>query len=374
MKIVFSNSKEASKYAKAFQMTEEPFDAEDVNNGIYLGKTLIYKIPFLLNFDKLVNPHISILGMTGSGKTYLLKSLITRQVLLNQYNVLLIDWNAEYTELISFLSGRTYKINSVLDLPAFETLTHDVTSIDLSGLINETDRLTIAKWILEKLLDFMHSLTPDKKTNCIIVIDEAWKLLNSDNKLGKLFREGRKYGFCIITATQLVKDVNNEVLANAACNFVFRLQGQENFDVLVSSGVIDQTVVNILQNLKRGSCFVGLSLKHTSAQRRFIINKIDGFAFDEYSIIDGEMITKISINKLNGLVSGLGLNNETKIQVLRFFEENERRVDLNSLIKLLINIGLKRQQIISFSRSVGIGDVAISMAYESIKGVSIVAR
>ena len=42
--------------------------AESNKVGVYLGNTWIYRTPFYLDTTKLVNPHIIVLGMSGSGK------------------------------------------------------------------------------------------------------------------------------------------------------------------------------------------------------------------------------------------------------------------------------------------------------------------
>ena len=46
-------------------------------DGIYLGKPA-FSNPVFWDFRKLINPHISIVGITGSGKSYLVKSFLTR--------------------------------------------------------------------------------------------------------------------------------------------------------------------------------------------------------------------------------------------------------------------------------------------------------
>src|SRR5271157_1605974 len=74
-------------------------------SGIYLGRTMVYHSPFFLNASKLLNPHIAVLGMSGAGKTYFLKSLIVRSMLCCNTNVLVLDWNGEYDSTIAFLGG-----------------------------------------------------------------------------------------------------------------------------------------------------------------------------------------------------------------------------------------------------------------------------
>lgn len=112
-----SNSKMVASNVCCFKMSEPELTK---TSGVYLGKTATYKIPILLDLDDLLNPHIAIVGMTGSGKTYLMKSLIARSRLQKHYNLVIIDWNSEYTEITKFLGGTVLDLGSTADLNLFD--------------------------------------------------------------------------------------------------------------------------------------------------------------------------------------------------------------------------------------------------------------
>ena len=52
--------------------TEEPGTSEIIraaSNGIFIGNSGKMNVPIFLDFNSLFNPHVFIVGMTGSGKT-----------------------------------------------------------------------------------------------------------------------------------------------------------------------------------------------------------------------------------------------------------------------------------------------------------------
>ena len=356
-------SREAAAYCRVIGMSEDAC-AESAEQGVYIGKTRIYKIPFVLDLDMLVNPHISVAGMTGSGKTYLLKSLVVRHRLLRQYNVFLIDWNGEYKDVVPFLNGSIHRMKCGSNGMDADSLLHGVNCLDLSGM-NDNARVEYARAALDAVLEYMHSLSPGRKADSMIVVDEAWKLLAGYSGLAGLFREARKYGFCMVTATQLVNDVDNAILSNSACNFIFRLQGTENTGALASSGLADSRLAEMVRGLKRGSCLVSLSLRSSGFQKRFIIDRVDGVPLDDYSIRCDGMVVRVQQRKLDCAMEELGLPAEERARLLRFFEENGRRVGLPALVKALGRAKLARPHIVFFLRRIGIGDIAISAALES---------
>ncbi len=119
---IHSNSKSVSKILYMGSMSEPLTDPE---TGIYFGKTRIYKLPFFIDVNALINPHFTVIGMSGSGKSYALKAIIARGVLQNRSNVLVLDWNNEYKELMQFLSGRVLSLGTDFMINIFDLYAHD---------------------------------------------------------------------------------------------------------------------------------------------------------------------------------------------------------------------------------------------------------
>ncbi len=353
-------------------MTEPVFGEDSLATGIYIGNTHMYNLPFFLDSAKLVNPHISILGMTGSGKTYLIKSIITRSGFLKERAILILDWNAEYNDVVQFLYGKVNKISSLEDLPDVECLLSGVNSIDLSSIQIDSERISIAQELLNRIHSFVLSLQPSNMVSKVVVVDEAWKLQNLEQNLGRLFREGRKFGVMVIAATQLVNDVNNEVLANAACSFVFRMKGSENLDSLVTSGLVAYEDLDRIQSLGRGSCMVSLVYRNINSPKRFPIKLVSGVSFSIYAIRCGSMVVSLTLRKMSSMMEKLHLDNEKRMQIIKALESNRRGFDLAYLVDLLFKIGLGRADTITLLRSFGIKDSSVALAIESLKGVELV--
>ncbi len=362
---MLSNSEAASR-SVSFVYDREPKS----RNGIYIGKTQIYKRPFFLDTGALLNPHLTAIGMTGSGKTYFLKSYIIRNRLICDSSVFIIDWNGEYDETIEFLGGKTLRITDSAPEIDLRPFLDGVSSISLARLSDDATRKKAACTIMELLIEAMHSMPISNKLNRIVLLDEAWKMLGENKSLGRLFREGRKYGFNVVVATQLVKDVNNEMLANSGSVFIFRLQSDDDCAVLADTGIATSEQKNRLTDLAIGNCLVHLAQKDERDAGAFFVKKIDGFRTAVYTIRSGSMqFIKISSEEFQKVADRF-LPIEVRAGVSNYVEANDRNVDLAGLSRFLIKCGVKRPDVVVYLRSLGIGDAEIAKAYE----VAIAAR
>jgi DNA helicase HerA-like ATPase len=66
------------------------------SDGIYIGKTRYLSTPVFWNPRKVINPHISIVGITGSGKSYLVKTFLSRASIIWNSNAIILDWVGEF--------------------------------------------------------------------------------------------------------------------------------------------------------------------------------------------------------------------------------------------------------------------------------------
>ncbi|MEM2567223.1 MAG: ATP-binding protein [Candidatus Bathyarchaeia archaeon] len=83
---------------------------EKISKGVYLGRVSVRNIPFFWNPDPstgMKNPHIVVLGVTGSGKSCTMKTIITMAwCLLDLEGILIIDFKGEYSSLVENLGGK----------------------------------------------------------------------------------------------------------------------------------------------------------------------------------------------------------------------------------------------------------------------------
>ena len=91
--------------------TEEPNALEimaSANNGIFIGNSGRMNVPIFLDFGSLFNPHVFIVGMTGSGKTFLMKSLLMRLNFILDSKVIIIDFTGEYQEIANLIGAELH--------------------------------------------------------------------------------------------------------------------------------------------------------------------------------------------------------------------------------------------------------------------------
>ena len=372
-----SNSSTCSKLTPIGAPTEQ-FNS----SGIYIGKSSIYSMPISINLDLLVNPHIAVLGMSGSGKTYFLKSVIMRSMLYDGHGVFILDWNGEYQELVTYLGGKSITFNETVDQkiqldcilkePECATLLHEreIVCANLAHIQNNEMKALLSTSLLSKIIHDMNKTGITNKIKYLLVIDEAWKLL-SGAELHTLFREGRKYGHSVIIATQLAKDIVNEIISNAACVVVFRMQNNDDFSMLQSSGVITAYDIQKIINLERGSCIVTQKLKeHSGAQKQITISKISGFDYAVY-ILRGNMEFKIMADLFKRNTEKLDTSAENILKIIGYMEHSGRQADLSRFILLLSDMGITRYEIIRYLRSLKISDIAIAEAYLESQNISL---
>lgn len=83
---------------------------KDPTRSVYVGKTKIHSIPFYWDCRPLANPHIAILGLTGTGKSYTVKAFLTRASMVWDSNSIIIDWANEYPEWVQQANGKVIRL------------------------------------------------------------------------------------------------------------------------------------------------------------------------------------------------------------------------------------------------------------------------
>ncbi|HVC58225.1 MAG TPA: ATP-binding protein [Candidatus Acidoferrales bacterium] len=453
-----SSASNASRAIYLSYMSEPPPTSYE---GVYLGKSMIYKNPVFLDASVLANPHIAAIGTSGSGKTYLIKSIIAKRVMHENYSVFVIDWNGEYTDLIHLLDGKVIalgrgatinlyqmlwqsdkrsmgnateivrsaakldkpeedeytrtvvalrqemgverltlrhiirhidshngplnqnlstKLRPLLDNPIFsESTSFDpasvlsgVISIDLSSLKSDTQRDFVSQSLLHLIANLMHSMRLDPTSRRMLVVDEAWRMFPNRADIGALFREGRKYGLGVVVASQMVGDINNEVLANCATIFVFRLHSGSDCALLAEMGAVTEEERQKLSGLNVGSCLVIMGHSNQSIQQpRFFIEKVDGVDLKIVSIRGVKMGIELSSRRFFKVTEeqfGVGAT-LTKLHILA--EENEGKLDAWSIITTLIGLGFNRADIVPYLKELGLPDIEIIWAFEASKNLHI---
>lgn len=75
-------------------------------NGVFIGIDSSTESPIFLNRYRLPSSHQLVLGMTGFGKSYLVKLMLYREKIVNDTDVIIIDPMGEYGKINNFTMGK----------------------------------------------------------------------------------------------------------------------------------------------------------------------------------------------------------------------------------------------------------------------------
>src|SRR4030095_9034397 len=114
----------------------------DPTNSIYIGRTKIFNVPYYWTYEHVANPHIAVVGISGSGKSYFIKTFLLRSAFTWNSNALIIDWAGEYKDWVKQTGGKVISLGkgSFLNL------------LDLGGM-KPYDRIKQVMRTLELLTD-----------------------------------------------------------------------------------------------------------------------------------------------------------------------------------------------------------------------------
>ncbi len=116
--------------------------------------------------------------------------------------------------------------------------TPGLVAIDLSALPDERFRALAALFILQTLkeIDEGEGWSETKGLKTIVVLDEAWKVASDDRSDAiTIVREGRKYQFGLIVASQNPTDVNEAIFSNVGTTFILRIKFEKFMNYLQGS-------------------------------------------------------------------------------------------------------------------------------------------
>ncbi|MCX8166465.1 MAG: ATP-binding protein [Candidatus Micrarchaeota archaeon] len=468
---------------------EPPADylMHDIADSIYIGRTRIFNIPFHWHHKYLTNPHICVVGITGAGKSYFVKTFLVRTSLVWGTNAIIIDWAGEYKDWVASTNGKIVSLGSgnyinLLDLggmtpnvrikqiirslelltdignypeqkrltelaiekaylengfklsetkqvdqlgrplkvptlkdvvrileeklakgdyefPAelenaiyrlkqftkegqdyfarqstldLENLTKSgLVDIDLSKLPDEVFRALSALTILQFLKEKMRQegWAKEKGVKLYIVLDEAWKIAKEENSDAVMIvREGRKYQFGLIVASQNPTDISEAIFSNVGTTFILKIKFEKYLDYLQGTLNFSDFIKEEIRNLGVGQAAVNLAWTVSSDfSQTFIIDHIEGeeprkeYFIDLGSVLGDDMAQTLAIRKddLRKRLKLYGVN-ETQIEeVNSTFDKGNRHMDIVNFVVLLDKFGISRSNITSLLKDLGLDDSTI---------------
>ncbi len=488
------NNRELSRRNILVHPPEPPLSVtfRDPSDSIYIGRTKILRAPFYWTYQDTPNPHIAIVGISGSGKSYFIKTFLLRASYVWNTNALIIDWAGEYKPWVSQTSGKVISLGkgsylNLLDLGGMkpydrikqimrtlelltdigqypeqrrlteqaieksyvknkfrmdsleqkdelgkqlmpptlkdvvkllkeqdslgtyefpaemenaiyrleqytksgedyfaqqstvsldELSTSGLVDLDLSGLPDETFRALAALTLLQFMKEKMRASGAQKAKGIklLIVLDEAWKIAKEDNSDAVMIvREGRKYNFGIIVASQNPTDISEHIFSNVGTTFILKVKFDRFLDYLQNSLGFSQFMRNEITKFGVGQCAVNMSFT-TQARypSTFLIDKIEGEEPSREFFLDLENVLTIT-QRRDGMAQSIsfqkeefrkklrqfGISDERVEDTVKAFEKANRHLDVISFVLLLERFGVIRRNISEFLKEAGVDDLTI---------------
>ena len=464
----------------------------DPTNAIFLGLTKIFNVPFTWTFANLTNPHIAVVGITGAGKSFLVKTFLIRASYVWNANAIIIDWAGEYKAWVKQSGGTVVSLGkgdylNIMDLigikpldrvkqimNSFEILTDigdypeqrrltqeaieqayvnagfnlaeipgsskepptltnviallqeklqegtyeypaelenaiyrlrqfvregedyfakkstldlgklassGLVDIDLSGLPDETLRALAALFILQSLKERMRieGWSASKGIKAIVVLDEAWKIAGDERSDAvTIVREGRKYQFALIVASQNPTDINEAIFSNVGTNIILRVKFERFMDYLQDSLNFSSFIRGEIGKFGVGQAAVDMSFQ-TSVKfpETFLLERIIGeVPLDVYTLLIKDILTNDELKNpnisseyyfekisLKSRLIDVNVPNEAIDKLFEILDSQDKTIDSRSFAKLLLSYGVDKESIISFFRYLGVEDVFITRIF-----------
>jgi len=464
----------------------------DPTNAIFLGLTKIFNVPFTWTFANLTNPHIAVVGITGAGKSFLVKTFLIRASYVWNANAIIIDWAGEYkawvkqsggivvslgkgdylnimdligikpldrvkqimnsleiltdigdypeqrrltqeaieqayvnagfnlaeipdpskepptlTNVIALLQEKlqegTYQYpaeleNAIYRLRQFVREGEDyfakkstldlgklassgLVDIDLSGLPDETFRALAALFILQSLKERMRieGWSASKGIKAIVVLDEAWKIAGDERSDAvTIVREGRKYQFALIVASQNPTDINEAIFSNVGTTIILRVKFERFMDYLQDSLNFSSFMRGEIGKFGVGQAAIDMSFQ-TSVKfpETFLLERIIGeVPLDVYTLLIKDILTNDELKNpnisseyyfekisLKSRLIDVNVPNEVIDKLFEILDSQDKTIDSKSFAQLLLSYGVDKESIISFFRYLGVEDVFITRIF-----------
>ncbi len=338
--------------------TDEPDVAsfgQTCSSAVFLGYSKVYSMPVLITPATLLNQHFLIIGMTGSGKSFLARNLILRLSVVHGSKIILIDFSGEYKNM---LDPEFMKAES----GTFPSLERQVSYFDLTQK-PEAERMRLASEILSNLVLLMRHRKIEAGEQAFVVIDEAWKLLASDKNLEVIIREGRKYRIGLILSSQLIEDADIAITSNISTLLLFRTQDKNSLELVRKNYGISEVEIESIQNLNLGACLI-VQLHKSNYRSAYQVKRILGIdTVTMLKIKTGDNMSKeISINQLRHLIRTASNGKEEEILV----QTRQRgSIRLETLVQQLLAAGSDKHEVLCQLRKLGFCDTELSDAFAS---------
>lgn len=467
----------------------------DPFQSIYVGTTKIFRVPFTWSFINLTNPHIAVVGITGAGKSYFVKTFLVRASYVWNTNAIIIDFAGEYKAWVKQSGGTVVSLGkgdymNIMDLSAMKPLdrtkqimnsfdiltdislypeqkriteeaieqaylnagfilsenapmdrdsptlknviallqekmqegtyeypaelenaiyrlrqfaregedyfankstidigrlsTSGLVSVDLSGMPDDRFRALAALFILQTLKEIMRSenWSEAKGLKTLVVLDEAWKVASSEKSEAiTIIREGRKYQFGLIVASQNPTDINEAIFSNVGTTFILRIKFAKFMDYMQSSLNFSDFIKTEISKFGVGQAAVEMAFQ--TAIRFpdvFLLEKIYGeeplyvYTIDMSDVLTGSEISAGVLQKdyqfekdeLKNKLIEYNVSGENITEIFGVMETQNRSIKLLDFLRMLKKSGTTVSNTVTFLKGLSIDDQLITRIIASV--------
>jgi hypothetical protein len=258
-----------------------------------------------------------------------------------------------------------------------ELTSSGLVALDLSGLPDERFRALGALAVLQFVKEKMRAMgwAKEKGLRLIVVLDEAWKIAKEDNSDAVMIvREGRKYNFGIIVASQNPTDISEAIFSNVGTTFILKVKFEKFLDYLQGSLNFSNFMREEISRFGVGQCAVNMAFSTAAPYpSTFLVDKIEGeepareLFLELEGVLTQEQKEEIDVARsvpfhkedLKKRLLEFGLSEDRIEEVVRLFEQHNRHLDVVSFIIMLERFGIARPNITTFMKELGIEDTTI---------------
>jgi hypothetical protein len=250
------------------------------------------------------------------------------------------------------------------------SLLSGIVCVDLHSLPTEPLRsmagLAILQFAKEKMRAEGFKATGNPRL--FIVVDEAWKIASDERSdIVAIVREGRKYGFGLIVASQNPTDIHKTIFSNAGSVFCFRLTHAQERQYIRSSLTYSDYYESASHNLSIGQALVHLEYaKPHPGPKNFILSKVEGEALlITLSIRGVGMDLEFERGALSHKLLSFGLSDKQLSAVLSEFERHNYSLEAAQLVSMLEKGAHSRASILAFLRALGADEKSLVQLFSS---------
>ncbi len=225
----------------------------------------------------------------------------------------------------------------------------------------------------------MEGWSATKGLKALVVLDEAWKVASDERSDAvTIVREGRKYQFGLIVASQNPTDINEAIFSNVGTTIMLRIKFEKFLNYLQGSLNFSDFMRKEISKFGVGQAAVDMSFQ-TSVQfpEVFLLDKIVGeIPLDVYTITLADVLSQAELEDpnvqkeyyleridLNSRFIQANINSVAIENVFKELDTRGRTLDVRGLMQVMINEKVGKDTIVQLLRGFGLSDATVTKAF-----------